>query len=120
VRAGSIVPFGPDIQYTGEKPADPLTVYVYAGADGSFTLYEDEGVNYNYEQGAFSEVALNWNDAARTLTVGDRHGSFAGMPQHRSIDVVLVSPAHAAGFSFTPQAARRVEYDGKAVTLNLK
>jgi alpha-D-xyloside xylohydrolase len=120
VRAGSIVPFGPDIQYIGEKPADPLTVYVYAGADGEFTLYEDEGVNYNYEQGAFSEIALNWNDAAQTLTVGDRHGSYAGMPQHRAIEVVLVAPAHPAGFSFTPQVARRVEYDGKAVTLRLK
>jgi alpha-D-xyloside xylohydrolase len=120
VRAGSIVPFGPDIQYTGEKAADPLTVYVYAGADGGFTLYEDEGTNYNYERGAFSEIALAWNDGARTLTVGERHGSFAGILQHRSIDVVLVTGAHAAGFSFTPQPARRIEYDGKAVTVSLQ
>jgi alpha-D-xyloside xylohydrolase len=120
VRAGSIVPFGPDIQYTGEKAADPLTVYVYAGADGDFTLYEDEGTNYNYEQGAFSEIALHWNDQAQALTVGERHGSFAGMPQHRRIEVVLVSAGHPVGFSFTPQAARREEYDGKAITLSMK
>ncbi len=120
VRAGSIVPFGPDIQYVGEKAADPLTVYVYGGADGDFTLYEDEGTNYNYERGAFSEIALHWNDAAQALTVADRRGSFTGMPQHRAIEVVLVSAGHAVGFSFTPQAARRVEYDGKAVTLSMK
>ncbi len=120
VRAGSIIPFGPEIQYTGEKPADPLTVYVYVGADGDFTLYEDEGTNYNYEQGAFSEIALHWNDGAQTLTVGDRHGSFAGMPQHRTVEVVLVAAEHPAGFSFTPQATHRVAYDGKAVTLSLK
>jgi len=120
VRAGSIIPYGPDIQYTGEKPADPLTVYVYAGADGDFTLYEDEGTNYNYEQGAFSEIALHWNDQAQALTVGERHGSFAGMPQERKIEVVLVSGERPVGFSFTPQAARREEYDGKAITLSMK
>jgi len=116
VRAGSMIPFGPEIQYIGEKPADPLTVYVYTGADSDFTLYEDEGTNYNYEQGAFSEIALHWNDGAQTLTVGDRHGSFPGMLKHRTIEVVLVAPGHAAGFSFTPQAVLRLDYDGKAVT----
>ncbi|MGA2037909.1 MAG: TIM-barrel domain-containing protein [Bryobacteraceae bacterium] len=120
VRAGSIIPYGPDIQYTGQRPADPLTVYVYAGADGDFTLYEDEGTNYNYEQGAFSEIALHWDDQAQSLTVGDRHGSYAGMPQHRAIEVVLVSAGHPVGFSFAPQPARRVEYGGKALTLSLK
>jgi alpha-D-xyloside xylohydrolase len=117
VRAGSIVPFGPELQYVGEKPADPLTVYVYAGADGDFTLYEDEGTNYNYEQGAFSEIAFHWNDSKHTLTVGERHGSFAGMLQHRTIEVVLVTPTNAQGFSTLPKAPQWIKYDGKAVTV---
>jgi alpha-D-xyloside xylohydrolase len=120
VRAGSIVPFGPEIQYIGEKPEDPLTVYVYAGANGDFILYEDEGTNYNYEHGAFSEIPLHWDDAARTLTLGQRRGSFPGMPEHRRFDVVLVSATHPEGFSFTPAASAHADYNGQAVTVDMK
>ena len=67
VKAGSIVPLGPELQYTGEKPEDPLTMYVYAGANGSFTLYEDQGATYEYEKGAFSEIPIRWTEASGTL-----------------------------------------------------
>ena len=65
VRAGSIIPFGPELQYTDEKPADPITLFVYAGSDGAFTLYEDDGVSYDYEKGAFATIPLRWHDASR-------------------------------------------------------
>ncbi len=78
IRAGSIIPFGPELQYTGEKPADPITLYVYAGADGAFTLYEDDGLTYGYEKGAFARIPIGWDDAAKTLTLGKREGQRLG------------------------------------------
>jgi alpha-D-xyloside xylohydrolase len=119
VRAGSIVPAGPDLQYTGEKPADPILLYVYAGADGAFTLYEDAGLTYDYESGAFSRIPMTFTDATRTLTIGARMGSFAGMPASRTFQIVLVSPTRAAGFAAAIPADRTVTYDGSAVTLSL-
>ena len=79
VRAGSIVPLGPDLQYTSEKPADPLELRVYAGADGDFTLYEDEGDNYDYEHGDYATIPVHWDNRRKTLTVGARRGGFPGM-----------------------------------------
>jgi alpha-D-xyloside xylohydrolase len=117
VRAGAIVPVGPELQYTGEKPADPITLYVYAGANGSFDLYEDQGLTYDYEQGAFATIPLKWNDAARTLTIGARNGSFTGMLASRTFQVVLVTPTKAVGFSFTPTADKTVTYAGSAMEI---
>ena len=77
VRAGSIVPFGPELQYTDEKPADPITLFVYAGSDGAFTLYEDDGVSNDYEKGAFATIPIRWHDASRTLTIGKRAGELS-------------------------------------------
>jgi alpha-D-xyloside xylohydrolase len=65
VREGTILPIGPDIQYTDQKPADPLTVYIYSGKDGEFTLYEDEGTNYNYEKGSFSTIRFSFNEVKK-------------------------------------------------------
>src|SRR6202040_4116407 len=76
VRAGSIIPMGPDLQYSGEKPADPMELRVYQGADSSFTLYEDEGDSYRYEKGAYATIPIRWNNASKTLTIGDRAGEF--------------------------------------------
>lgn len=90
VRAGSIVPMGEVMQYTDEKPADNLTIYVYTGADGEFTLYEDEGVNYNYEKGKYSEIEFEWDDDARELKVSDREGRYDGMLTEREFHFVLV------------------------------
>jgi alpha-D-xyloside xylohydrolase len=114
VRAGSIVPLGPELMYTTEKPADTITLYVYAGADGAFTLYEDEGLNYNYEQGAMSRIPITYTDATKTLTVGKRQGTFTGMLMQRTFQVVLVTKTKAAGFSFTPVADKSIAYTGEA------
>jgi alpha-D-xyloside xylohydrolase len=120
VRAGSIVPFGPDLQYTTEKKADPVTVYVYAGANGAFSLYEDDGLTYGYEHGAFSRIALQWNDAAKTLTIGARQGSFPGMLVSRTFRVVVVSKDHARGYDAGAAADKTVTYTGAAVDVVLK
>jgi len=106
VRAGSIIPLGPDVQYTGEKPWDDLEIRVYPGADGSFTLYEDEGDSYRYEQGACSTIAFTLR--GRTLTVGAREGAFPGMLQQRRFRVV------------TPDGTvRELNYDGSAQKIQL-
>jgi alpha-D-xyloside xylohydrolase len=119
VRAGAIVPFGPELQYIEEKPSDPITLYVYTGADGSFTLYEDEGVNYDYEKGAFSEIPIQWDDSGKKLTIGGRKGAFTGMLQHRTFEVVLVSRKNPVGFSFISKPTHSLDYNGSSVSLIL-
>ncbi|MBR6867787.1 MAG: DUF5110 domain-containing protein [Prevotella sp.] len=89
VRAGSILPLGPEMQYVGEKAWDNLELRVYPGADATFTLYEDEGDGYNYEKGVYSTITFSWNDKQRTLTIADRQGSFPGMLAERQFIVVL-------------------------------
>jgi alpha-D-xyloside xylohydrolase len=120
IRAGSIIPFGPELQYTGEKPEDPVTLRVYAGADGAFTHYEDDGKTYDCDHGVSARISFNWNDAARTLTIGDRQGSFPGMLTTRTFNVVLVDKNKPVGFSFTPTPDQTVNYQGKALTLTFK
>jgi alpha-D-xyloside xylohydrolase len=119
VRAGSIVPFGPVMQYTAQKSCDPITIYIYAGADGEFTLYEDQGTNFNYERGTFSEIPIRWNDTASMLTIGMRTGSFPDMLRTRTIQVVLISGRHPAGFTFSPDLHRSVTYNGSEIRLKL-
>jgi alpha-D-xyloside xylohydrolase len=114
VRAGSIVPFGPELQYTSEKPADPIVVFVYGGAGGGFELYEDDGASYGYESGAFARIPLTWNDATSTLTIGAREGTFPGMLASRSFQLVLVRGGKAVPFGFTPTPDKTVTYDGTA------
>lgn len=89
VRAGSIIPMGPDVQYDGEKSWQSLNVRVYPGADGSFTLYEDEGDNYNYETRLYTEIPFQWNEATRTLTIGKRSGHFPGYIANRTFVISL-------------------------------
>ncbi len=115
IRAGSIIPFGPELQYIGEKPQDPTILYVYAGADGDFTLYEDDGLTYGYEKGAYSEIPIHWDDASATLTIGDRSGKFEGMLDKRIFNVVLVSKNNPVGFSFEPNSMQKAEYAGEKV-----
>jgi len=123
VKAGSIVPVGPELQYTDEKPADPIVLWVWAGADGAFTLYEDDGLSYGYEKGDFSRIPLQWNDAARTLTLGKREGAFPGMLKERTFEVVLVTKDKPVGFEprtdKQPKADKTVRYDGNAIDLKL-
>jgi alpha-D-xyloside xylohydrolase len=118
IRAGSIIPFGPELQYVSEKPSDPITLFVYTGIDGSFCLYEDEGTTNGYEKGAFSEITIRWDDAGKKLTIGKRKGRFPGMLAKRTFEVVLVSKTHPVGFSFAPKADKSVRYEGEAVTLS--
>ena len=89
VRAGSILPLGPEMQYTGEKSWDNLEIRIYPGADGTFVLYEDEGDNYNYEKGVFATIAFQWNNKSQTLTIGNRQGTYPGMLESRHFTVVL-------------------------------
>lgn len=117
VRGGSIVPMGPELAYTSEKPADPITLWVYGGANGSFSLYEDDGSTYGYEKGAFSRIPLSWNDATRTLTIGKREGTFPGILAMRTFQVVLVTAGKAVPFSFTPTADKTVAYTGEEVAV---
>ncbi|MGA7913882.1 MAG: glycoside hydrolase family 31 protein [Candidatus Acidiferrales bacterium] len=117
VRAGSIVPMGPQIEYTTEKPADPIELRVYAGADGTFTLYEDENDNYNYENGAYATIPIQWDDARHTLTIGERQGHFPGMLEHRTFHVVFVEENHGAGIDPAAQPDKIVEYTGKPVSV---
>ena len=119
VRAGSIVPLGPDLQYTNEKPADPITLYVYAGADGAFTLYEDQGTTYDYENAAFTEIPLKWTDATKTLTIGARAGSFTGMLASRTFQVVRIASGKAVGYPSTATPDKTVTYTGAAVDVTL-
>lgn len=118
VKAGSILPFGPEEQYSSEKPLDTLEVRVYPGADGSFTLYEDEGDNYNYEKGQFSEIKFTWNEAARTLTIHPRRGSYKGMSARRTFHIVLVGPQSGKG-SLPMKATASVGYDGSQQEIRL-
>ena len=89
VRAGSILPLGPEMQYTGEKQWDHLEIRLYPGADGDFTLYEDEGDSYHYEHGIYTTISFHWNDRTRTLTIGDRQGNYPGMLSTRTFTIVL-------------------------------
>ncbi|BEU02012.1 hypothetical protein OAG1_08120 [Agarivorans sp. OAG1] len=91
VKAGAIIPHGPEVQYHDELPSDPLTIEVYAGEDGRFCLYEDEGDSYRYEQGAYSEIVFEWDNSKRCLHIAKRSGSFAGMLQQRTFNVHLIS-----------------------------
>ena len=106
VRAGSILPLGPEMQYVGEKAWDNLELRLYPGADGSFTLYEDEGDNYNYEKGVYSTIAFSWNNRARTLTIGERKGQYPGMLTKRQFTVVLPDGA-----------TKTIDYDGASTTI---
>ena len=119
VRAGSIIPYGPEMQYVGEKSCDPITLYIYKGADGEFTLYEDQGITFDYEKGAFSQIPIRWDDKTSTLTIGERTGSFDAMLRKRTFQVLVVSKSHSAGYPFTPAQFKSVEYAGAAIRIKL-
>jgi alpha-D-xyloside xylohydrolase len=118
VRAGSIVPMGPDVEYASEKAADPIELRVFAGANGSFVLYEDEGDNYNYEKGAHATIRIDWDDAAKKLTIGERQGTFPGMLEHRTFHIVFAGENRGAGIELSKQADKAVQYSGKAITIS--
>ena len=112
VRAGSIVPFGPEIMWSDEKPADVIDLYVYTGADGSFTLYEDENVNYNYEKGLYAMIDFVYDDSEGTLTICERKGEFPGMLKERMFNIVKVSDGSS-------EKMGSVRYDGTEKSLKI-
>lgn len=118
VKAGSILPFGPKVQYSTEKSWDNLEIRVYPGADGTFTLYEDENDNYNYEKGAYATITFRWDDAARRLTIEDREGNFPGMLQNRKFKVILVNRKSGAGDG-PLKGGKTVRYSGKKISVKL-
>ena len=119
VREGSIIPYGPEMQYSDEKPADDITLYVYAGQNGEFQLYEDEGTNYNYEKGKFATIDITYDDAAKTLTLGKRNGSFNGMLKERRFHIVYVTADQPRALDFEPQNVPVVNYKGNQVMVKL-
>jgi alpha-D-xyloside xylohydrolase len=119
VREGSVIPFGPEIQYASEKQADPITLYIYTGADGRFELYEDEGENYNYEEGAYTLIPFTYSEAERTLTLGARTGEFSGMLNERKFNVVVVSRKKPVGLDFNKAPDLTVNYTGAEITVQL-
>jgi alpha-D-xyloside xylohydrolase len=116
VPAGSILPMGPVMQYATEKQADPIELRVYRGADGSFTLYEDENDNYDYEKGVYATIPMTWQDSTKTLTIGARQGLFPGMLQTRTFRVVFVGPGHGTGGAESVSPDQVLTYDGSPVT----
>lgn len=118
VKAGSIIPTGPELEYTAQRSADPLIVYVYAGSNGAFELYEDEGLNYNYEKGAFSRIPFTYEESGRTLTIGDRSGRFPGMMQTRTMYIQLIHSGKPAGMDFKT-TGKRIVYKGKKLVVQL-
>ncbi len=119
VPEGAILPFGPAMEWCDEKPAELINLYVYAGRNGSFRLYEDEGTNYNYEKGKFATIDITYNDALRTVTIGRRNGSFDGMLKTRRFNVVLVSGDVPRKLDLDSPQGRMVDYDGRAITVSL-
>lgn len=117
VKAGSIVPLGPEIEYTSQKPADPVTLYVYTGADGQFTLYEDEGTTYDYEKGKYSLIPISYSENSGELTIGDRQGEYEGMANERTFNVVWVSKEKPAGFAPDAKPAATLKYTGQKTTI---
>jgi len=117
IRAGSIVPMGPDLEWSTQNPEDPTEVRVYRGADGNFTIYEDENDTYNYEKGAYTTIPLHWDDAKRSLTIGERHGQFPEMLQSRTFRVTFVRENHGVGVDVTENADKVVTYSGKEIAV---
>ena len=118
VCEGAIIPYGPDMQYSDEKPAEEITLYVYQGKNGEFTLYEDENVNYNYEKGAYAMIPFVYDDASATLTIGERQGEFPGMLKERSFNVVVVNKDKPQPFDMKAKG-HVVKYDGDEVVVKL-
>jgi alpha-D-xyloside xylohydrolase len=120
VRAGSILPMGPQIEYAAQDPAGPIELRIYRGADGSFDLYEDSGDSYEYEKGQHSIIPLRWDDHTSSLTIGTREGSYPGMPGSRKFRIVLVAGGHGTGGDVSSAPNAEISYQGKEVHATIK
>jgi alpha-D-xyloside xylohydrolase len=120
VKEGAIIPTGPAIQYTNEKPAEVITLFIYTGKEASFTLYEDENTNYNYEKGAFATIPFTWSEATNTLTIGKRAGAFNGMLNKRTFRIIWIDKNNPRAFDAEQGADATVMYKGNAITIKRK
>ena len=119
IKAGSIVPMGPFLQYATEKPAEAIELRIYRGADGQFGLYEDENDNYNYEKGKYATIGFIWNDKESSLTIGPRKGNFEGMLKERTFNVVVVKPGIGIGVGVASKIDQTVHYSGQTVKVKI-
>jgi len=117
VRAGSILPMGPDVEYAAEKPADPIELRIYRGGDAGFALYEDENDGYDYEKGIYSLIPIRWDDSKQILTIGERKGKFPGMMENRTFRIVFAREGQGEGINPAGQPDRIVQYSGKQVEI---
>ncbi len=120
VKAGSIIPFGPELQYTSEKKPDPILLRIYKGSDAEFNLYEDEGVNYNYEKGNYSEIKWTWNDEMDQLNISEPKGTFDGMLKERNFEITVISKEHPFGYNKASKTWKQVKYSGENVKVDLE
>ena len=119
VREGAIIPFGPEMEWSDEKPAELINLYVYAGKNGSFQLYEDEGVNYNYEKGKYATIDITYDDASKTVKFGARKGQFNGMLKNRRFNVVLITKDAPKPLNLDSPEGVLVQYTGKEISIKL-
>jgi alpha-D-xyloside xylohydrolase len=115
VKAGSIVPMGPFIQYAEEKTNGEIELRVYTGSDGSFSLYEDENDNFDYKKGMYSIIPFSWNENTKTLVIGSRKGTYPEMIKKRKIKIVFVDENHGVGMEFEKQPLQEIMYTGRSV-----
>ena len=120
VRSGSILPVGPEMQHVDEKPGAPLTLVVYAGANGEFSLYEDDGTSLGYQRGAFSRIPFRWDESSGVLTIGAREGKWPGMAERRQFNLRLVSSARPSALDSDRKADATVQYDGAQQQVKLR
>ncbi len=120
VKEGSIIPTGPALQYTSEKPADPITLFVYTGKDATFSLYEDGDTTYDYEKGLFSNILFTYSEANKTLTINDRKGSFPRMLANRTFHIVWITKDKPRYLDFDAAPDAVVRYTGKKLTVTMK
>lgn len=120
VKAGAIIPFGPELQYTAEKNADTIALYVYAGKDGAFTLYEDEGINYNYEKGSYAKIKFIYSETNQTITINEREGVFPGMLKKRYFKIKYNRKEVLSALNLDGKEGLVVNYTGKKQIIHLK
>jgi len=120
IRAGSIIPYAPLMQYTTEKTEDPIDLRIFPGADADFSLYEDENDGYNYEKAAYSVIPVHWNDRDNTVTIGKREGEFPGMLKNRNFKITLYSAVIPEGFTTAPVTEKKLRYNGSEISLKIK
>ena len=119
VREGAIIPFGPEMEWSDEKPAELINLYVYAGQNGEFQLYEDEGTNYNYEKGMYATIDITYDDASRTVSLGARKGKFHGMLKQRRFNIVLITKDTLQPLNLQNPKGKMVQYNGKPLIVQL-